>query len=161
MDFRNTVLIMTSNVGSQYLIEAGTGQVAWEQAETKVMEMLRQAFKPEFLNRVDDIITFRPLTHEDIEQIVDIQIKRVEKQLADRKLTIEITPAAKKLIVAEGYDPVYGARPLKRAIQRLLQNPLAVSVLEGQYAEGDRILVDRAKDGNSLSFEKVRERVRA
>ena len=161
VDFRNTVLIMTSNVGSQYLIEAGTGQVAWEQAETKVMEMLRQAFKPEFLNRVDDIITFRPLTHEDIEQIVDIQIKRVEKQLADRKLTIEITPAAKKLIVAEGYDPVYGARPLKRAIQRLLQNPLAVSVLEGQYAEGDRILVDRAKDGNSLSFEKVRERVRA
>ncbi|HMG17242.1 MAG TPA: ATP-dependent chaperone ClpB, partial [Gemmatimonadales bacterium] len=111
VDFRNTVLIMTSNIGSQYLIEAGTGQVAWEQAETKVMELLRQAFKPEFLNRVDDIIIFRPLTHEDIEQIVDIQIKRVEKLLADRKLTIEITPAAKQLIVAEGYDPVYGARP--------------------------------------------------
>jgi ATP-dependent Clp protease ATP-binding subunit ClpB len=110
---------------------------------------------------VDDIIIFRPLTHEDIERIVDIQIKRVERQLADRKLTIEITPAAKQLIVAEGYDPVYGARPLKRAIQRLLQNPLAVAVLAGQYAEGDRILADRAKDGNSLSFEKVRERVRA
>ena len=132
VDFRNTVLIMTSNIGSQYLIEAGTGQVAWEQAETKVMELLRQAFKPEFLNRVDDIIIFRSLTHEDIERIVDIQIKRVEKQLADRKLTIDITPAAKKLIVAEGYDPVYGARPLKRAIQRLMQNPLAVSVLEGE-----------------------------
>ena len=167
VDFRNTVLIMTSNVGSQYLIEAGTGQVAWEQAETKVMEMLRQAFKPEFLNRVDDIITFRPLTHEDIEQIVDIQIKRVEKQLADRKLTIEITPAAKKLIVAEGYDPVYGARPLKRAIQRLLQNPLALQVLEGKYSEGDKIVVDRSKDGNSLAFERMpaeggaREKVRA
>ena len=161
VDFRNTVLIMTSNIGSQYLIEVSTGQVAWEQAETKVMELLRQAFKPEFLNRVDDIIIFRPLTHDDIEQIVDIQIKRVEKQLADRKLTIDITPAAKKLIVAEGYDPVYGARPLKRAIQRLLQNPLAVSVLEAEFAEGDRIKVDRAKDGNSLTFEKAGEPVRA
>jgi len=167
VDFRNTVLIMTSNIGSQYLTEAGTGQVAWEQAETKVMELLRQAFKPEFLNRVDDIIIFRPLTHEDIARIVDIQIKRVEKLLADRKLTLEVTPAAKQLIVAEGYDPVYGARPLKRAIQRLLQNPLAVSVLEGEFAEGDRIKVDRAKDGNSLTFERMpaeggaREPVRA
>ena len=116
VDFRNTVLIMTSNIGSQYLIEAGTGQVQWEQAETKVMELLRQAFKPEFLNRVDDIIIFRPLTHEDIAKIVDIQVKRVEKLLADRKLTIDVTPAAKQLLVAEGYDPVYGARPLKRAI---------------------------------------------
>ena len=161
VDFRNTVLIMTSNIGSQYLIEAGTGQVAWEQAETKVMELLRQAFKPEFLNRVDDIIIFRPLSHEDIARIVDIQIKRVEKLLADRKLTIEVTPAAKQLLVAEGYDPVYGARPLKRAIQRLLQNPLAVAVLEGQFGEGNQIRVDRAKDGNSLSFEKARESVRA
>ena len=161
VDFRNAVLIMTSNLGSQYLIEAGTEQVSWEQAETKVMELLRQSFKPEFLNRVDDVIIFRPLSHEDIAQIVDIQIKRVERLLADRKLTIDVTPAAKQLLVAEGYDPVYGARPLKRAIQRLLQNPLAVAVLEGQYAEGDRIKVDRAKDGNSLSFEKVREAVRA
>ena len=161
VDFRNTVLIMTSNIGSQYLIDASTGGVAWEQAETKVMELLRQAFKPEFLNRVDDIIIFRPLPHEDIEKIVDIQIKRVEKLLADRKITIEVTPAAKNLLVAEGYDPVYGARPLKRAIQRFLQNPLAVAVLEGQYAEGDRVRVDRAKDGNSLTFEKAREPVRA
>ncbi len=161
VDFRNTVLIMTSNIGSQYLIEAGTGGVAWEQAETKVTELLRQAFKPEFLNRVDDIIIFRPLSHEDIERIVDIQIHRVERLLADRKLTLEVTPAAKTLIVAEGYDPVYGARPLKRAIQRLLQNPLAVAVLEGQYIEGDRVRVDRTKDGNSLSFERAREPVRA
>jgi ATP-dependent Clp protease ATP-binding subunit ClpB len=119
--------------------------------------LLRQAFKPEFLNRVDDIIIFRPLSHEDIEKIVDIQIKRVEKLLADRKITIEVTVAAKQLLVAEGYDPVYGARPLKRAIQRLLQNPLAVAVLEGQYAEGDRIRIDRTKEGNALSFEKARE----
>ena len=161
VDFRNTVLIMTSNIGSQYLIEAGTSGVAWEQAETKVTELLRQAFKPEFLNRVDDIIIFRPLSHDDIERIVDIQIKRVERLLADRKMRIEVTPAAKQLLVAEGYDPVYGARPLKRAIQRLLQNPLAVAVLEGQYAEGDRVRVDRGKDGNSLSFERAREPVRA
>jgi len=110
---------------------------------------------------VDDIIIFRPLSHEDIEKIVDIQIKRVERLLADRKITIEVTPAAKQLLVAEGYDPVYGARPLKRAIQRLLQNPLAVAVLEGQYAEADRVRVDRAKDGNSLTFEKAHEPVRA
>ena len=135
--------------------------MTWEQAETKVTELLRQAFKPEFLNRVDDIIIFRPLSHEDIEQIVEIQIKRVERLLVDRKLTLDVTPAAKQLVVAEGYDPVYGARPLKRAIQRLLQNPLAVAVLEGQYQEGDRVRVDRAKDGNSLNFEKVRESVRA
>src|SRR6267378_8230658 len=113
------------------------------------------------MKNVDDIIIFRPLTHEDIAKIVDIQIKRVEKLLADRKLNLEVTPAAKQLIVAEGYDPVYGARPLKRAIQRLMQNPLAVSVLEGEFAEGDRIRVDRSKDGNSLSFEKAREPVRA
>jgi ATP-dependent Clp protease ATP-binding subunit ClpB len=153
VDFRNTVLIMTSNIGSAQLLEAGT--VGWEQTETKVLDLLRQTFKPEFLNRVDDVIIFRPLSHEDIGQIVDIQIHRVEQLVADRKLALDITPAAKQLMVAEGYDPVYGARPLKRAIQRLLQNPLAMAVLEGKYAEGDRIRVDRAKDGNSLSFQRV------
>ncbi|HEX9704222.1 MAG TPA: ATP-dependent chaperone ClpB [Gemmatimonadales bacterium] len=153
VDFRNTVLIMTSNVGSQYLLEAAT--VGWEQAETQVMEMLRQTFKPEFLNRVDDIIIFRPLSHADIEKIIEIQLKRVEQLLKDRKLSVEVSPAAKQLLVAEGYDPVYGARPLKRAIQRLLQNPLALAVLEGQYTEGDRILVDRSRDGNSLGFTRV------
>jgi ATP-dependent Clp protease ATP-binding subunit ClpB len=154
VDFRNAVLIMTSNVGSQYLLDAES--VGWEQVETKVMELLRQSFKPEFLNRVDDVIIFRPLSREDVAKIVDIQIKRVEALLRERKLTIEITPAAKELIVAEGYDPVYGARPLKRAIQRLLQNPLAMAVLEGKYADGDRIRVDRATDGKSVTFEKVR-----
>jgi len=144
---------MTSNVGSQYLLEAGN--VGWEQAETKVTELLRQTFKPEFLNRVDDVIIFRPLSHEDIARIVEIQLRRVERLVAERKLTLEVTPAAKQLLVAEGYDPVYGARPLKRAIQRLLQNPLALAVLEGKYGEGDRIRVDRAKDGTHLAFERV------
>ncbi len=153
VDFRNTVLIMTSNIGSQYILEVGTGN--WEQVETKVLELLRQTFKPEFLNRVDDVIIFRPLATEDIARIVDLQIVRVERLLADRKLGLEVTPAAKQLIVAEGYDPVYGARPLKRAIQRLLQNPLALAVLEGRYTEGDRVRVDRAKDGTHLAFERV------
>src|SRR5881409_925884 len=141
VDFRNTVLIMTSNIGSQYILEMGTQN--WEQVETKVLELLRQTFKPEFLNRVDDVIIFRPLSSEDIARIVDLQIERVERLVAERKLRLEVTPAAKQLIVAEGYDPVYGARPLKRSIQRLLQNPLALAVLEGKFAEGDRIRVER------------------
>jgi ATP-dependent Clp protease ATP-binding subunit ClpB len=153
VDFRNTVLIMTSNIGSQYILEMGTEN--WEQVETKVLELLRQTFRPEFLNRVDDVIIFRPLSSQDIAKIVDLQIKRFERLVAERKLRLEITPAAKQLIVAEGYDPVYGARPLKRAIQRLLQNPLALAVLEGQYGEGDTVRVDRAKEGTRLTFERI------
>jgi ATP-dependent Clp protease ATP-binding subunit ClpB len=153
VDFRNSVLIMTSNIGSQYILEMGTEN--WEQVETKVLELLRQTFRPEFLNRVDDVIIFRPLSSQDIAKIVDLQIKRVERLVAERKLRLEVTPAAKQLVVAEGYDPVYGARPLKRAIQRLLQNPLAMAVLEGQYTEGDTVRVDRAKDGNHLTFERI------
>ncbi len=153
VDFRNTVLIMTSNIGSQYILEMGTEN--WEQVETKVLELLRQTFRPEFLNRVDDTIIFRPLSSDDIAKIVDLQIARFQRLLADRKLSLEITPAAKQLIVAEGYDPVYGARPLKRAIQRLVQNPLALAVLEGEYVEGDRLRVDRSKDGSRLTFERV------
>ncbi|PYP93168.1 MAG: ATP-dependent chaperone ClpB [Gemmatimonadetes bacterium] len=153
VDFRNTVLIMTSNIWSQYILEMGTQN--WEQVETKVLELLRQTFRPEFLNRVDDVIIFRPLSSQDIAKIVDLQIKRVERLMAERKLRLEVTAAAKQLIVTEGYDPVYGARPLKRAIQRLVQNPLALAVLEGQYAEGDTVRVDRAKDGTRLTFERV------
>jgi len=153
VDFRNTVLIMTSNLGSQYILEMGTEN--WEQVETKVMELLRQTFRPEFLNRVDDVIIFRPLSSEDIAKIVDLQIARFAQLMAERKLRLEVTPAAKQLLVAEGYDPVYGARPLKRAIQRLLQNPLALAVLEGQYSEGDLVRVGRAKDGQHLTFERI------
>ncbi|HYR99458.1 MAG TPA: ATP-dependent chaperone ClpB [Gemmatimonadales bacterium] len=153
VDFRNSVLIMTSNIGSQYILEVGTEN--WEQVETKVLELLRQTFRPEFLNRVDDVIIFRPLSSQDIAKIVDLQIKRVERLVAERKLRLEVTPSAKQLVVAEGYDPVYGARPLKRAIQRLLQNPLAMAVLQGQYTEGDMVRVERAKDGNHLTFERI------
>ncbi len=153
VDFRNAVLILTSNLGSPYILEMGTQN--WEQVETKVMELLRQTFRPEFLNRVDDVIIFRPLSSDDIAKIVDLQIARFAQLMAERKLRLEVTAAAKQLLVAEGYDPVYGARPLKRAIQRLLQNPLALAVLEGQYSEGDLVRVGRAKDGQHLTFERI------
>ncbi len=153
VDFKNTVLIMTSNIGSTYILEHGTAN--WEQVETKVTELLRQGFKPEFLNRVDDVVIFRPLGRDEIDHILTLQIARVAKLLADRKLGLEVTPAARALLVAEGYDPVYGARPLKRAIQRLMQNPLALAVLEGEYQEGDLVRVDRSPDGGGLAFERV------
>src|SRR5207245_7313945 len=108
-----------------------------------------------FLNRVDDVIIFRPLGTAEIMRIVDLQIAAVARLLAERKLGLEVTSAAKQLIVDEGYDPVYGARPLKRAVQRLLQNPLALAALEGQYVEGDRVRVDRSKEGTSLTFSRV------
>jgi ATP-dependent Clp protease ATP-binding subunit ClpB len=153
VDFKNTVLIMTSNIGSTYILEHGTAN--WEQVETKVTELLRQGFKPEFLNRVDDVVIFRPLGREEIDHILTLQIARVAKLLADRKLGLEVAPAARALLVAEGYDPVYGARPLKRAIQRLMQNPLALAVLEGEYQEGDLVRVDRSPDGGGLVFERI------
>jgi ATP-dependent Clp protease ATP-binding subunit ClpB len=153
VDFRNTVIIMTSNIGSQYILEAAANR-DWELVETQVLQALRQHFRPEFLNRVDDIVVFRPLGEEQIERIVDLQLVRLRRLLSDRKLTLELTPAAKRLIADEGYDPAYGARPLKRAIQRLLQNPLALAVLEGRFTDGDRILAD-VGPGGSLVFEKA------
>jgi ATP-dependent Clp protease ATP-binding subunit ClpB len=114
------------------------------------MNALRQAFKPEFLNRVDDIIVFNPLAMEQIGRIVDIQLQRMEKLLAERNLTIEITPEAKMVLAQEGFDPVYGARPLKRAIQKHIQNPLAMAVLEGRFHDGDHIVVTRAAVGGGM-----------
>jgi ATP-dependent Clp protease ATP-binding subunit ClpB len=152
VDFRNTVIIMTSNIGGQYILEYGTAD--WTRAEEQVMNALRQAFKPEFLNRVDDIIIFNPLAMEQIGRIVDIQLQRMEKLLAERNLTLEITPEAKMVLAQEGFDPVYGARPLKRAIQRHIQNPLAMAVLEGRFHDGDHIVVTRAAEGG-LQFEKA------
>jgi len=148
VDFRNTVIIMTSNIGSQYILEH-TGDV-WEATEAQVTSALRQHFRPEFLNRVDDIIIFRPLGEEQITRIVDLQLARLDTLLADRKLTLVLTPEAKRFLAHEGYDPAFGARPLKRTVQRLLQNPLALAVLEGKFREGDTIRVD--VDGNRLTF---------
>jgi ATP-dependent Clp protease ATP-binding subunit ClpB len=149
VDFRNAVIIMTSNIGSQYILErVGTD---WAVVEAQVLAALRQHFRPEFLNRVDDIVVFRPLGTEEIGRIIDLQLARLEKLLADRRLTIEITPAAKRVIATEGYDPAYGARPLKRALQRMVQNPLAMGVLDGRFKEGDHIVVDTG-EGGALTF---------
>ena len=148
VDFRNTLIIMTSNIGSQRIQEAG-GEIT-EQVESAVREMLRGHFRPEFLNRVDEIIIFHALGLKDIERIVDIQLDRLRKLVADRRLEIELTDEAKERIAGEGYDPVFGARPLKRVIQQEIQNELAVRLLRGEIAEGDRVKID-VKNGK-LTF---------
>ena len=148
VDFRNTVIIMTSNIGSTYILEHGIGD--WAEVAKQVTAAMRQHFKPEFLNRVDDIIVFKPLAMEQIEHIVELQLKRLEHLMADRKLSLEVTPEAKRVLAEEGFDPAFGARPLKRAIQRLIQNPLAMAVLEGIFHDGDRVLVKRAPSGELL-----------
>jgi len=147
VDFKNTVIIMTSNLGGQWLTELRTDQR--EEMKRRVMEALRAAFRPEFLNRIDETIIFHPLSKEHLKQIIEIQIQNVRRRLTERKIDIELTDAAKDLLADEGYDPVYGARPLKRTIQRLLLDPLALKVLEGQFREGDTIRVD-AKDGHVI-----------
>ena len=154
VDFKNAVIIMTSNVGSQYILENTGGD--FDKVEAQVISTLRQQFRPEFLNRVDDIIVFRPLGEEQIARIVDLQLNRLEKLLADRKLKIELTPAAKHYLAHEGYDAAFGARPLKRTIQRMVQNPLAMAVLEGRFVDGDTIRVD-VDSANHLTFTSERE----
>ncbi|HEX7240890.1 MAG TPA: ATP-dependent chaperone ClpB [Longimicrobiaceae bacterium] len=155
VSFRNTVVIMTSNLGSPLILEQSArlrDPDTRVEVETAVLGELRRAFRPEFLNRVDDVIVFRPLGTEDLTVIVDIQLRKLERLLADRKLRLEVTDAAKKHVADEGYDPAYGARPLKRAIQRLVQNPLAIRVLEGEFREGDTIVVDHEPGSPQLVF---------
>ncbi len=151
VDFKNTILIMTSNLGSHIIMELG--QTDPEEMHRQIDELLHRQFKPEFLNRVDEIITFHGLTREDLMQIVDIQIGRMQKRLKERKFTIELTQAAKEFLVETGYDPNFGARPLKRAIQRYIEDPLALEILEGVFREGDHIVVDKGLD-NKLVFRK-------
>src|SRR6202140_769370 len=145
IDFRNTVLIMTSNLGGP-LIQEMAGQ-DFERVRNAVIAVLREHFRPEFLNRIDEVIVFKALTEEQLTAIVDIQLKRLENRLADRRVHLVVTDAARKLLAQRGWDPVYGARPLKRAIQRLVQDPLAMMLLEGKFGEGDTITVD-AKGGD-------------
>jgi ATP-dependent Clp protease ATP-binding subunit ClpB len=148
VDFKNTVIIMTSNLASQFIQDLG--QKDRKEMERRVTEALREAFKPEFLNRVDEIVIFNPLGREEIKQIVDIQLKRLERMLADRKIRLEMTERAKAFLADKGYDPVYGARPLKRTIQKLIQDPLALKILAGEIGEGDKVAVD--SDERELIF---------
>jgi ATP-dependent Clp protease ATP-binding subunit ClpB len=153
VDFRNTVLIMTSNVASDLIQEAG-GDVSGEGLKRQIMEALRRTFRPEFLNRIDETVIFRALGRDEIAAIVDIQLADLRRRLAERKVAIELLPAAKALLAERGYDPVFGARPLKRTIQRMIENPLAVDVLAGRFAEGDEVVVDADADGETLHFDK-------
>ncbi len=149
VDFTNTLIIMTSNVGSRWIQELGADQR--EEMQRRVTEALRAQFKPEFLNRIDEVIIFYNLTAEQIGAIVDIQMERLNKRLAQRKISLELDDSARRLLVQRGYDPVYGARPLKRAIQQLIENPLAMEILKGNVADGDRL---RARaEADTITFE--------
>jgi ATP-dependent Clp protease ATP-binding subunit ClpB len=148
VDFRNTVIIMTSNLGSTYIMTLGPGQE--EEMRERVMDALRSNFRPEFLNRIDEIIIFRPLSREQIGEIVDIQLEQVNDRLADRQMHLEVTPAAKAWIAERGYDPTFGARPLKRVIQREVLDRLARLVLSGELRDGETVVID--SDGHELEF---------
>jgi len=150
VDFRNTVIVMTSNIGSDHILDVSGDDTKYEEMRRRVMDALRSHLRPEFLNRVDDIILFHALSRDELRQIVGIQIQRVSKLLSEQKIVLELSAAAQTYLAEVGYDPVYGARPLKRAIQKEIENPLATKLLENAFVEGDTILVDRADD--SLSF---------
>jgi ATP-dependent Clp protease ATP-binding subunit ClpB len=171
VDFQNTVIIMTSNLGSSYLVaENITTDAAFEHASEKVIEALHGHFRPEFLNRVDDIILFRPLGKEQLVKIIELRLEDLRRLLADRKISLELTDAAKDFIFRDGFDPNFGARPLKRAIQKLVQDPLALRILDGEVLHGDHVVVGVDEKTGKLSFtvskrvgekEKVNETVKA
>jgi len=142
VDFCNSVIVMTSNIGSDHILDVAGDDSRYEEMRKRVMAALRKHFRPEFLNRVDDLILFHPLSRNELSQIVGLQIRRIQAMLADQKIKLEATPAAQDHIADVGYDPTYGARPLKRAIQRELQNPIANKILENVFGEGDTIFVD-------------------
>jgi ATP-dependent Clp protease ATP-binding subunit ClpB len=154
VDFRNTLIILTSNLGSEYLAAQKEGEITGT-ARDQVMNAVRQAFRPEFLNRLDEIILFNRLSRKDMTGIVEIQLRRLEALLADRKLELKLDQKAKEWLAEAGYDPVYGARPLKRVIQRELQNPLATMILEGRFKPGEAISVSADKDGLTIGGESL------
>jgi ATP-dependent Clp protease ATP-binding subunit ClpB len=148
VDFKNTVLIMTSNTGASQLATAwAEGEEGFEEAKVRVMEELRKQFRPEFLNRVDDIVVFHPLKHEQLTHIVDLRLADLQKMLVDRRIVLTLSDAAREAIFKAGYDKAYGARPLKRAVQRLVQDPLAMRILDGRVLHGDHVRIDAGKDG--------------
>jgi ATP-dependent Clp protease ATP-binding subunit ClpB len=165
VDFKNTVVIMTSNVGSHFIAEAASRLASSDSFELneglrrEVMEALRAHFRPEFLNRVDEIIVFHALSRGQMRHVIDIQLRGLVRRLEDRKIHIDLTDKAKDLLIEEGYDPTYGARPLKRTIQRRVLDPLAMRVLQGEFTEGDTVRIDAA--GGELTFTKAEAPVTA
>ncbi|HEU5359605.1 MAG TPA: AAA family ATPase, partial [Candidatus Deferrimicrobiaceae bacterium] len=151
VDFRNAVVILTSNIGSRWIQElSGKGE---EAVREKVMEELRREFRPEFLNRLDEIVLFRSLGRGELARIITIMLREVNQRLAERKIAVTLTDAARERLAEVGYDPAYGARPLRRAIQKHLQDPLALHILKGDFREGDSVLVD-ADITDGFSFRK-------
>jgi ATP-dependent Clp protease ATP-binding subunit ClpB len=153
VDFRNTIVVMTSNVGSARILEfrGGFAGAAYEAMKEAVLEEMSRLFRPEFLNRVDEIIVFHALSEEHLKQIVEIQLGRVRARLADRRITLTLTDAARADLVHTGYDPRYGARPLKRAIQKKIETPLGRLMLQGTVKDGQAVTVDEGRDGE-LTF---------
>jgi ATP-dependent Clp protease ATP-binding subunit ClpB len=159
VDFRNTVIIMTSNIGSAFLqAESLHSAKDFDEASKHVMDALHAHFRPEFLNRVDDIIIFQPLGKEQLVKIIELRLEDVRRLLAERKISLELTDAARELLFTDGFDPNFGARPLKRAIQKLVQDPLALKILDGEILHGDHVMVDADKKAGKMSF-KVSKRV--
>ena len=149
VDFRNVILILTSNLGSQYLIDP---DMPWGEKEDAVRETVRRAFKPEFVNRLDEMVIFRPLSEQDLAQIVELSVDRMQLRLADRRLTLAVTPEARTWLASRGYDPIYGARPLRRLMQHEIDDRLARAILSGEVRDGQTVLVDVAPGGESLSL---------
>ncbi len=166
VDFRNTVIIMTSNVGAQLIKREGRlgfkagekGEDDYEAMKERITEELKRTFRPEFLNRVDEIIVFHPLSEDDMKQIVELMLRNVGKRIAEYNIYLEFTDAAKELLVKKGYDPMSGARPLRRVIQRMVEDRLSEEILEGKFKAGDAILVDA--EGEELVF-KHKEEIKA
>ena len=147
VDFKNTVVIMTSNIGSQFILGyRETSEAAYERMKEQVLSVLRQSFKPEFLNRVDETVVFHALAEKQLEQIVAIQLQRLQKRLDDRNISLEITPEARQFLAKAGYDPSYGARPLKRAIQTYIENPMGQALSKGEIKDGDTVGVEAEAD---------------
>lgn len=154
VDFRNTIVIMTSNIGSHRILDykGELGGAEFAIMRTTVLDELRQHFRPEFLNRVDEVIVFHALTEEELAQIIEIQLKRVRERLAQRRISLQLTDAAKRHLVKAGYDPVYGARPLKRALQKELETPLGRKILAGEVRDDQKVIVDYDDIRGELTF---------
>jgi ATP-dependent Clp protease ATP-binding subunit ClpB len=156
VDFRNTLIIMTSNLGAEFLVNQKEGEDS-DAVKEQVMAVVRAAFRPEFLNRVDEIILFHRLQRSEMGRIVEIQLKRLQKLLDERKIVITLDAKAREWLAEKGYDPAYGARPLKRVIQKALQDPLAELILSGKVKDGDAVKVSAGKNGITFNGEAVKE----
>ena len=161
VDFRNTVLIMTSNLGTEFIRRGGTlgflqseGNQEDQEAQQKIEKSLKETFRPEFLNRIDEVIIFSPLSLDQMYEIVDLQMNEIRQRLAEHGLKVELSAKARKWLANEGYDPSFGARPLKRTLQKFVESPLSVKLLSGDFTEGDKVLVDLDEKAEALEFTK-------